>query len=46
MTEQQMKKVLRQIMDICQKLEREGCPANEVADGVRAIYTLVARCVP
>ena len=45
MTERQMKKELRQIADICQKLEREGCPADEDTEGVRAIYALVARCV-
>ena len=45
MTERQYKRLLRQIADICHKLEFEGCTADEVTDGIRAIYTLAARCI-
>lgn len=45
MTERQYKRLLRQIADICHKLSFEGCTPNEVADGIKAIYTLAARCI-
>ena len=45
MTERQMKRVLRRIMDICDDLRREGRPTDEVAQGIQAIYTLVCRCI-
>lgn len=45
MTKAQYKRLLRQIVNICTKLEAEGCTETEVADGIRAIYTLAARCI-
>lgn len=45
MTERQYKRIMRRICEICMQLETEGCTADEVADAVRAIYTLAARCI-
>lgn len=46
MTERQMKKTLSRIMGICEDLQREGCSPDVVAEGVKAIYELVAACIP
>lgn len=45
MTERQYKRLMRRIVEICHKLEFEGCTPDEVSDGIRAIYTLAARCI-
>ena len=45
MTERQYKRLLRRIADICHKLEFEGCTPDEVAEGIKAIYTLAACCI-
>ena len=45
MTERQNKRIMRRICEICMQLETEGCAPDEVADAVRAIYTLAAKCI-
>lgn len=45
MTERQMQRTLRRIMQICADLQQEGCTPDVVASGIRAIYQLVDSCL-